>query len=106
MQYTDTYPVPMEQERLAVALGLFRPVATPTDAQRMEAAQKVEGREVLKRTAYWMHLEQIIKRDNPQPQKHPKKWKITRRAGGYTTHYGKRSQRRKNKYKTATIKTK
>lgn len=71
MLNADTYPVPIEQERLAIAMGLFNPAATPTDAQRMEAAQMVEGWVSFKRTAYWMHLQQIVERDLPQqPQQH------------------------------------
>ena len=70
----DTYPVPIEQERLAMAMGFFIPAATPTDAQRMEAAQMVEGRVEFKRSAYWMHLEKIIERDTPNPQKRPTSW--------------------------------
>ncbi len=63
MPTADTYPPPLEQEQLAIWLGFFRPIAPPTDAQRMEAAQKVEGRVEFKRSAYWMHLEKIIERD-------------------------------------------
>lgn len=63
MQQPDTYPVTMEQEQLAICLGFFNPVAPPTDAQRMEAAQMVEGWQMFKRTGYWMHLERIIQRD-------------------------------------------
>lgn len=74
MPTADTYPPPLEQEQLAIWLGFFQPIAPPTDAQRMEAAQMVEGRVEFKRSAYWMHLEKIIERDTPKPQKRPTSW--------------------------------
>ena len=66
MPTTDTYPVPMEQEQLATSMGFFKPAAPPTDAQRMEAAQIVEGVTLFKRTLYWMHLQDIVARDLPK----------------------------------------
>ena len=66
MPTADTYPPPLEQEQMAIWLGFFQPIAPPTDAQRMEAAQMVEGRVEFKRSAYWMHLEKIIESDTPK----------------------------------------
>ena len=74
MKMADTYPVPIEQERLAMAMGFFNPVATPTDAQREEAARMVEGWVVFKRTAYWMHLQEIVERDQRKKQQKYLDW--------------------------------
>lgn len=98
MQYTSTYPVPMEQERLAIALGLFRPAAPPTDAQRMEAAQRVEGLDFMKRTAYWMELQDIIERDlPPEAAKRPYGGQTAQRVDRYTAKRNKSHQKPKKR---------
>lgn len=92
MQQPDTYPVPMEQEQLATYLGFFNPAAPPTDAQRMEAAQMVDGWQQFKRTGYWMHLEKIVKRDlrrsyRQQRRKHYSGTETTPTRAARTVHY-------------------
>lgn len=99
MRNADTYPVPpMEQERLATAMGFFTPAATPTDAQRMEAAQRVEGLDFMKRTAYWMELQDIIQRDlPPEAAKRPCGGQTAQRMDRYTAKRKKSRQKPKER---------
>lgn len=96
MEQYNTYPVPIEQERLAMAMGFFIPAATPTDVQRMEAARMVEGWVVFKRTAYWMYLQQIVERDLRKRQNSRPEGQTALRMGKYTTKGKKSRQRAKN----------
>lgn len=95
MHTPETYPVPREKEQMAISLGFFRPLAPPTDAQRMEAAQMVEGWQMFKRTAYWMYLEKIVKRDLPRTRRLRQErlqrqgWNTSPRQGRKPTRWGR-----------------